>query len=278
MSPSHSPERLSSGRRISFSWVAVVLVAAVGIVIALRWASGDPAADPAASPSSAASAGAPTSTATASPATLREPPPCELADRPTVLSGYEDWNETLLDTAFRLPQDYAPPDLVSAGQAGFSEGFLVRDVLIADLAALRRAAEDAGTPVDLIAAYRSFAQQADLFERRVAELGEAVALAKTARPGHSEHQLGTAVDFKTPGRADVTVAWASSPPGKWMKTNGTHFGFLESYPEGKRDLTCYAYEPWHYRYVGRQMAADVVDSGLTLREYLWHWQETGTPP
>ena len=278
MSPSHPPERLPSSRRIPFSWVAVLLVAAVAVGVALRWASGDPAAGPAVSPSRAASAGAPTPTATTTGSTLREPPPCELADRPTLLSGYEDWDATLLDTAVRLPQDYAPPDLVSAGQAGFPEGFVVRELVIADLAALRRAAEAAGTPVDLIAAYRSFAQQADLFERRVAEFGEAVALAKTARPGHSEHQLGTAVDFKTPGQADVTVAWASSPPGEWMKANGPGFGFLETYPDGKRDLTCYAYEPWHYRYVGRQMAGDVVESGLTLREYLWHWQETGTPP
>jgi D-alanyl-D-alanine carboxypeptidase len=184
----------------------------------------------------------------------------------------------LLDTTFRLQAGYAPPDLASAGVAGFAEGYMVRRFVLEDLGALREAAEAAGNPVDLIATYRSHEQQADLFQRRVDELGETEALARTARPGHSEHQLGTAVDFRTPGDTDVTQAWASTPQARWLEANAHRFGFIESYPDGEKGVTCYGYEPWHYRYFGVELAADIHASGLTSREYLWFWQQTGSRP
>ena len=199
----------------------------------------------------------------------RPPPRCDYDDVPTRDQKYSQWRTTLLDTTFALPRSYSPPDLASAESAGFRGPFLVRAFLIDDLAALRSAAEAAGIRLDLAAAYRSYAQQEDLFRRREASVGRTGALEATARPGHSEHQLGTALDFKTRGVADVTSAWGRSVAGRWMRSNAHRFGFVMSYPAGRFDASCYAYEPWHFRYFGRALAARIHSSGLTVREYLW---------
>jgi D-alanyl-D-alanine carboxypeptidase len=204
------------------------------------------------------------------------PPECAYRDIATPRRKYSDWETTLLDTAYAVPENYSPPDLVLAVGAGFSGPFLVRAFVMDDLAALRAAAEAAGNPVELAAAFRSYAQQDDLFRRRRATLGRARALERTARPGHSEHQLGTAVDFKSRGVADVTEAWARSSEGRWMHANAHRFGFVLSYPAGREAATCYGYEPWHFRYFGRVMAKAIHTSGLTPREYLWRLQQRPT--
>jgi D-alanyl-D-alanine carboxypeptidase len=90
-----------------------------------------------------------------------------------------------------------------------------------------------------------------------------------ARPGHSEHQLGTTIDVTTEGATDVDQSWGATAHGQWVATNAHKYGFLLSFPQGASDSTCYDYEPWHLRYVGRELAADVIASGLSLREYLW---------
>lgn len=203
-------------------------------------------------------------------------PACRYGDRRTKHPGYRWWRTTLVDTAFRLPPGYEPPDLVPVSEAGFSAPFLVRRVVVRDLAALRKAAEAAGVPIEVVSAYRSFEQQRELFERRVRQLGRVKALRRTARPGHSEHQLGTALDFKARGTVTVGVGWGETPTGRWMAENAHRFGFVLSYRQGERETTCYAYEPWHFRYLGRRMAAEVVASGLTLREFLWLRQGAGS--
>jgi D-alanyl-D-alanine carboxypeptidase len=206
-------------------------------------------------------------------AAVQAAPACSYGKAKPNTTEYSDWSLTLLDTRSRLAGAYVPPNLVSVGQAGFEGDFLVRAFLIEDLTALRKAAEEAGTPVALVAAYRSYDQQVSLFERRVEDLGYEDAIRRTALPGHSEHQLGTAVDFKTPGDPDVDQRWESSPAGGWMARNAHRYGFVLSYPKGQSAVTCYAYEPWHYRYFGRGMATRIHDSGLTVREYLWNVQK-----
>jgi len=208
--------------------------------------------------------------ATSAPAPSGEPPPCGFGDELTAHARYADWARTLLDGRLSLPSGYEPPDLASIEEAGFEEkNLLVRSFVIPDLRALREAAEDAGRPVDVIASYRSYWHQKDLFERRVEELGPEEARAHTARPGHSEHQLGTTIDFKLPDEDDVDQSFGSTATGRWLGANAYRFGFVESYPEGKTDVTCYTYEPWHFRYVGRERAERIRASGLTLREFLW---------
>lgn len=202
-----------------------------------------------------------------------ELPACEYDDILTRYTSYSDWNRTLLDTIYRVPRSYVPPRLVSTSNAAIGGGGSVRRLVIADLAALARAARAADAGVRVISAYRSYATQKAIYQREVERLGVDGARAGVARPGHSEHQLGTTVDFGSAGTSKDSWQysdWAQTRPGAWMKANAWRFGFLMSYPRNSRSVTCYRYEPWHYRYVGREMAAAVRESGLTLRDYLWH--------
>ena len=199
-------------------------------------------------------------------------PPCRIGDEPAAADGYQDWERTLVDTIYALPADYAPPNLVSVGQAGFLGDFEVKRELISDLTKLRKAADRNDTPLGIVAAYRSFADQQDLFATRTELQGKESTLDRTARPGHSEHQLGAAIDFRDADAADVTPSWGNSPAGQWMEENAWQYGFVLSYPRGQQDFTCYDYEPWHFRYVGKPAAAEIHASGEALREYLWNEQ------
>lgn len=196
-------------------------------------------------------------------------PECRVGDARARFRSYEDWDRTLLDTRFRLPATYEPSDLVSTRKAGFMTARPVRRLLIEDLTALRSAAEAAGNPVDITWGYRSFRTQRWVFEYWSRRKGRDATLRTSARPGHSEHQLGTALDFKSEGALNVDRSWRYEPAGVWMRENAWRFGFVETYPLGKENVTCYDHEPWHYRYFGRELAGDIRASGLTTREYLW---------
>ncbi len=202
-------------------------------------------------------------------------PPCGYEDRPAVLVGYNDWPYTLLDTLYKLPERYAPEDLVPVSDAGVGTGDMrVRSIVMQDLRALLTEAEAAEVRLEVQSAYRSYSYQVQTFAYWVAQDGLEAALKTSARPGHSEHQLGTALDFRSAGGDPAWELddWATTPEGAWLAENAARFGFVMSYPEGKEAVTCYSYEPWHYRYVGREVAAEVEASGLTLREWLWRRQ------
>ena len=198
-------------------------------------------------------------------------PACSYQDVLTSRTGYADWDKTLLDPIYMVSSTYVPPDLRLASDAGITGGGKVRSIALADLRAMTAAAKAASRPIKTTSAYRSYATQASLFNSDVTRLGYDEALLHTARPGHSEHQLGTTVDFGSKKTSDTSADgdWAHTRAGRWMATNAWKYGWIMSYPFGKTALTCYNYEPWHYRYVGRTAAAQVVASGLTLREWLW---------
>lgn len=222
--------------------------------------------------SAAASDGTTTTT------TLAPPPECTDRDQPVVQDPLEQWDSVIVDPTRALPADFAPPDLVNVAEAGFPLGTAVRGFVIADLAELRQAAEDNGTPISVIVGYRSHGEQAALLDQRAEQMGEHDARSRVARPGHSEHQLGTAIDVTDQGASDVDQEWGSSAAGRWIAANAHKYGFVVSYPPGAMDRACYDYEPWHLRYVGRERAAQVLDSGRTLREVLYAIERTGTPP
>ncbi len=200
-------------------------------------------------------------------------PTCRYDNVLTTYQSYEDWQLTLLDTIYKLPESYAPPDLVSTSVAGLSD-YKLRSLVIPDLAALIQAAKDAGVDLELQSTYRSYTYQATVFQGWVKVQGEEAALQSSARPGHSEHQLGIAMDFRSAlGPPAWELAdWATTPEGAWLAEHAWHYGFVMSYPKGKEEISCYLYEPWHYRYVGRETAKAVKESGLTLREWLWERQ------
>ena len=126
-------------------------------------------------------------------------PACRDADEPAAHAAYDDWRRTIVDTTSRLPKGYVPPDLVPVSRAGLSGGGSIRRIAIADLKALATAARKAGVRLAVESAYRSEARQQRTFAGWVRTSGEAEARRFSARAGHSEHQLGTAIDFKAAG-------------------------------------------------------------------------------
>ena len=266
-----------SGPPPNYTLRRLVAVTAVILVAYLLWSlvgmvAGDD--DPQASVTS-------TTRPTTTTMPLVEPPACDFPEQPepTAYARPEDWYRTLVDTTYALPEQYEPPDLVPASQANYSAEFRIRSFVAEDLNRMRNAILAEGLPeVALLAAYRSVADQQALFDGRVAELGFEATAEGTARPGHSEHHLGTTVDFRPIGATDVDESFGDTPTGQWLAEHSWQYGFVLSYPEGAEDRTCYKYEPWHFRYVGPELASRVHASGLTLREYLWHWEVSGTEP
>jgi D-alanyl-D-alanine carboxypeptidase len=211
----------------------------------------------------------------AAASTTEGPPACRYDDVLTFHRTYATWQTTLVDTIYRLPDDYAPPDLVPVSKAGIGGSGSLREFVIPDLRALAAAARADGIPLRVASAYRSERQQAQTFARWTREYGPDQALLGSARPGHSEHQLGTTIDLAALDGPDPWNVddWSVSRAGRWLIANGWRYGFVLSYPEdGSPGRTCYQPEPWHYRYVGREQAAAMRASGLTPREFLWQLQ------
>lgn len=202
-------------------------------------------------------------------------PECRLDDIMTVPRDYESWSTTLVDWLLKVSRRYEPPDLVPVSDAGIAGPGVIRAVAIDDLRALARAAARNGTPIAVNSPYRSYADQVASFNGWVNVDGYDDAITYSQRPGHSEHQLGLTIDFMTLGGGSALQGdWATDPSGAWMAENAWKYGWLMSYPLGEggalfSDATCFHYEPWHYRYLGRAMARKVHNSGLTIREYLW---------
>jgi zinc D-Ala-D-Ala carboxypeptidase len=206
-------------------------------------------------------------------------PACRYDDVLTQPRGYDDWSTTLVDTILRVPKSYTPPDLVSVSQAGIAGRGKVRAIMIDDLRAMTDAARAAGNAIGVESAYRSYTAQEATFASWVAQLGYAGALRVSARPGHSEHQLGLAIDFRSdPGGSPFSGSWGQTPAGTWMRHHAWEYGFIRSYPPKEQDVSCYASESWHYRYVGRDLAAAIHASGLSTREYLWANYTTAVVP
>ena len=149
----------------------------------------------------------------------------------------------------------------------------LRAVLMPDLERLVAAARATGVTLRVGSGYRSYATQASLFAGYVRRHGEAAASRFSSRPGHSEHQSGLAVDF---AGADQTCwvddCFERTAAGKWLAAHAHEYGFILRYPKGKESITGYQYEPWHFRYVGRELAGALHQSGLTMEE-AWSYIE-----
>ncbi|MUN62615.1 D-alanyl-D-alanine carboxypeptidase family protein [Kocuria sediminis] len=123
---------------------------------------------------------------------------------------------------------------------------------------MTRAARADGVHIVPVSGYRSYAEQASLYDSYVRQYGQETADTIAARPGHSEHQTGLAMDV---GNADGACAlqdcFEGTPVGDWVRKNAHRHGFIVRYPEDRQEWTGYAYEPWHLRYVGPQLVAEL---------------------
>lgn len=117
--------------------------------------------------------------------------------------------------------------------------------------------------------FRSFKTQHILFDNYVKKNGYDNAIKKSALPGHSEHQTGLAIDVTSPSvNFLLTQYYGKTKEGIWLKENAHKYGFIIRYPENKENITGYIYEPWHLRYVGKEVATEIFEKGLTFEEYL----------
>lgn len=186
-----------------------------------------------------------------------------------LITGKGDELLVLINKKIRLPSDYAPGDLVSlVGSVAAVSGSSLRSEAALALIDLVNSAKSEGKNLSVVSAYRSYTQQVGVFNGWVTLSGLKNAESFSARPGHSQHQLGTAVDFGVAGQASFYEAFGQTAEGVWLSQNAHKFGFALSYPKGKEAITGYSYEPWHYRYIGRDTAQKMVSSALILEEFL----------
>jgi zinc D-Ala-D-Ala carboxypeptidase len=134
-------------------------------------------------------------------------------------------------------------------------------------------AEGAGE-LQLQNSYRSYATQVAVHTQQVSQYGQATADAQSARPGFSEHQTGYSLDIATlPNVCAIQECFGATPQGQWLAANAYRFGFVLRYPQGKQAVTGYIFEPWHFRYVGVELAAEMHRTGVTTLEEFF-----GLPP
>jgi D-alanyl-D-alanine carboxypeptidase len=183
----------------------------------------------------------------------------------------------LVDRSHTLPSEYVPRDLVPLqdyGGSALGSGML-RKGAAEHLGRLVKGAAAAGEDLEVASAYRSYEEQRRSHERSMRVFG-AEAGRMSATPGHSQHQLGTAVDFTNAAAGhEVTENFGRTSAYRWLERNAWEYGFVLAYPRGKEGQTGYRWEPWHYRFVGVEDAKRLEERNLGLQEYL---ESAGTTP
>lgn len=165
------------------------------------------------------------------------------------------------------PVTYVPPDLVNAPVAHVNSPLLRAEVANKLSAMFARASIEGAGALRLQSAYRSYSSQVGIYANYVRTRGQAWADLQSARAGYSEHQTGLAVDISAGSSCILLECFANTTPGVWLAANSYRFGFVLRYPQGMTDITGYDFEPWHFRYVGVELATLMHDKGVkTLEE------------
>ncbi len=161
------------------------------------------------------------------------------------------------------PKDFRP-------EMGLVRGYQVAGPVVAPLERLLADSDELGLGFKVASAFRSYDYQAGVYADTVAARGQVAADEVSARSGHSEHQTGLAVDLVTPDspECDFEECFGETPGGRWLAENAWRYGFLVRYQSGSTAITGYRYEPWHLRYVGEPLAAELRRTGVaTLEEF-----------
>ncbi len=153
----------------------------------------------------------------------------------------------IANKTYNLPSDYDPGVKKEAADA---------------LAELQAAAASDGLSFFIVSGYRSYNSQKSVYAGWVNQDGAEKADTYSSRPGHSDHQTGYTFDLNS-----LNQSFAYTAEGKWLAAHCADFGFIIRYPEGKEAYTGYMYEPWHIRYIGKEKAKIISESGLSLEEY-----------
>lgn len=235
--------------------------------------AGSGAAAAASGTSAAAAAETPTPTPTEAP----KPTAIPIDEQERVVTDVSgDWRLILVNPKHMLPEDF----YVDTAEIGFADDDeMLIDERIADLLdEMLYDCREAGCSPVVRAGYRSQATQEYLYEEKIQEWiddegysreeAEEVASTIVAYPGTSEHQLGLSADIADRDFPYLNASQADSPTQQWLMEHCQEYGFILRFPDGKSDLTGIIFEPWHYRYVGKEAAAEIMERGICLEEYL----------
>jgi D-alanyl-D-alanine carboxypeptidase len=182
----------------------------------------------------------------------------------------DDLMKTFVDPSHKLTDGFVPKDLVDMSNAVKSaKGICLEKTTAISLAKMFAAAKKENINLGITSGYRTPKQQQDLFDFWVRQSGLKDATEGVAKPYYSEHQLGVAADLtgESINYLGVSNKFNGTIESEWLKKNAYLFGFTLSYPKDKKDITKYIYEPWHYRYVGLDVAKILNEKQITFTEY-----------
>ena len=148
-----------------------------------------------------------------------------------------------------MPKDFNPAGLHPDAETAFSE--------------MKAAAAAEGLTLKIISGFRPYSQQESTYNNYCKRDGKELADRYSARPGHSEHQTGFAMDINS-----LRQSFGETNEGIWLANHCAEYGFILRYGKEKENSTGFMYEPWHLRYVGIEIAKTVTESGLSLEEFL----------
>lgn len=179
----------------------------------------------------------------------------------------------LVNKEYKLPSNYIPSNLtkIRSEYIRLTRTMYIRELVLIDLDALGKAAAEDNIDLSIVSAYRSYTTQEYTynfwFDSKGGNQDELDKI--SARAGHSQHQLGTTVDFSTNEVNDnIGSIFHNTKAARWLEENAWKYGFVLAYPQGTESLTGYSYESWHYRYIGVENAAEWKQSGKILELWL----------
>lgn len=166
----------------------------------------------------------------------------------------------------KLPDSFIPNDLVKIPNNMSLNNKKMKKVALEAFKKLFKKAKKEGYNITIVSAYRDYDYQKELFKGYVKDKGLKYALTCSAKPGHSEHQTGLAIDIM--GSNNDYNLFDKSKEMNWMMNHAHEYGFILRYPKNKEKITGFKYEPWHYRYVGVELANIIHENNITLEEYI----------
>ena len=175
----------------------------------------------------------------------------------------------LVNRQYTVSENYEPADLEMSDVPG-----QVRRMRPAAAEALREmfrtCKEETGMQLLSISGFRSYAKQEGIYSRKLRSVKKNVAKAQeyVAPPGASEHQTGLAMDLGQKHKIHLEVSFGETQGGKWCRENCWRFGFILRYDEPWEEITGYKYEPWHFRYVGKEFAKEIHEANVPLETWL----------
>ena len=165
----------------------------------------------------------------------------------------------------KLPDDFVPGNLVQVPDGYYvndGKDYRIDETVMSCFKSMADDAKDQGIGLKIISGYRSNDYQANLHKSSAARNGKEYADKYVARPGHSEHETGLAIDINS-----VSSHFENTESFRWLQDNAHLYGFILRYPKGKEHITGFGYEPWHYRFVGIEIASLIKEMDITFDEY-----------